>query len=401
MGNRISQPVRVGLVGAGFMGRTHSVAYGALRALYGDALPRVERARLAAPNRERAQRAADRFGWRDATADWRAVTRAPEIDLVDIATPNHLHAEVAIDALRQGKHVLCEKPMAHTTEAARGMLDAARASGRVAQVGFVFRAWPAMTLARTLIEEGRLGRVLQFRAHYFHDYALDRDLAVSWRLRRATAGAGSIGDIGCHLIDLARYLVGDIRSVLARSRVFYPHRPLDGSRAAEPVDVDDATDLLVEFDGGPIGLIQTNWMAAGYKTDLSFEISGESGALRFTWRRNAQLELYSHRDPPGTGGFRQVIIGPAHPGAEAFWPVAGKGLGYGDAFIIQARRLLESITQGAPAAPSFLDGLRVCEVVDAALRSADTGAWTLVERHHGAGAAPADPHPPPSPTTAG
>jgi predicted dehydrogenase len=390
MSNAPAAPVRVGLVGAGFMGRTHSVAYGALRALYGDATPVVARVRIAAPDPARARAAARRFGWGDAASDWRAVTRGADIDVVDVATPNDTHAEIAIDALEHGKHVLCEKPMAHTVAAARGMLRAAERSQTVAQVGFVFRKWPAMALARKLIEDGRLGRVLQFRAHYFHDYALAPDLAVTWRLRRARAGAGSIGDIGCHLIDLARYLVGDIDRVLARSRVFYPRRPLSGSAPAEAVDVDDATDLLVEFDGGAIGMIQTNWMAAGYKTDLTFEVSGEAGAVRFTWRRNAELEFYSHLDAPDTDGFRQVIIGPQHRGAEAFWPVAGKALGYGDAFVIQARDLLDSITHGVPVAPSFLDGLRVSEVVNAALRSSESGAWTTVERD-GATSAPGDP----------
>lgn len=375
-----SSVVRVGMVGAGFMARTHSVAYGALRAMYGDALPAVERVRITASDARRAADAAARFGWQDHATDWRRVTRAADVDLVDIVAPNHLHADVAIDALSHGKHVLCEKPMAHTVEAAAEMHRAAMQSPAVAQVGFVFRKWPAMRLAERLVREGRLGRVLQFRAHYFHDYALDRDLAVSWRLRRQSAGAGSIGDIGCHLIDLARYLVGDVASVLARSRTFYPRRPLDGSRPPEPVDVDDATDLMLEFDGGAIGLVQTNWMAAGYKTDLSFEVSGELGALRFTWRRNAQLEFYSHLDPADMSGFRPIILGPQHAGAEAFWPVAGKALGYGDAFIIQAHDLLSSIAADASASPSFLDGFRVAEVVDAAQRSSQAQSWRSLER---------------------
>lgn len=380
MSGALQGPIRVGLVGAGFMGRTHSVAYGALGALYGDTLPPVRRVRITAPDARRAHDAARRLGWEQSSDDWRAVTRSPDIDLVDIAAPNDVHAELAVDALEHGKHVLVEKPMAHTLNHARSMLAAAERAGTVAQVGFAFRKWPAMTLARKLIDDGRLGRILQFRAHYFHDYALDPALAVSWRLRRASAGSGSIGDIGCHLIDLARYLVGDIGSVLARSRTFYARRPLDGSAPGEPVDVDDATDLLLEFECGAIGLLQTNWMAAGYKTDLSFEVSGEAGALRFSWRRNAELEFYSHREPAETGGFRQIIIGPQHRGAEPFWPVAGKALGYGDAFVIELHDLLDGVARGSPVAPDFRDGVRVCEVVDAAVRSAAGGGWTVVAR---------------------
>ncbi|MGH2743967.1 MAG: Gfo/Idh/MocA family protein, partial [Thermoleophilaceae bacterium] len=201
-----------------------------------------------------------------------------------------------------------------------------------------------------------------------------------WRASRAVAGAGSIGDLGSHVIDLARYLVGEIDGVLAHSRTFHAHRPAPQSGAPREVDVDDATVALLEFEGGASGVIETNWMAAGYKTDLGFELSGEQGAIRFTWRRNNQLEFYSHSGEEDARGFRSIYVGPMHEGAETFWPVAGQGLGYGDGFTILLGRLLRALRDGTDVAPNFLDGLRASEVVEAAVRSSESLAWVEVPR---------------------
>ena len=201
--------MRVGLVGAGFMAKTHSLAYRAAQLLYGQDLPHVEQVRIADIDRDTAQRAAAAFGWREGTDDWREITRAEDIDLVDIVTPNNTHAEIAIDAAKHGKHVLCEKPLASTLDDARQMNEAAATAGVLTQVGFVFRAWPAMAFAKQLIETGRIGRVHQLRAHYFHDYALDPAFSMGWRTDRAIAGAGSLGDLGSHVIDLPADLVGE------------------------------------------------------------------------------------------------------------------------------------------------------------------------------------------------
>jgi predicted dehydrogenase len=260
------------------------------------------------------------------------------------------------------------------------MHTAVSQAGVVNQVGFVFRKWPAMALARQLVEAGELGEILHFRGHYFHDYALDPALDMGWRVQRATAGAGSIGDLGSHLIDLARYIVGEVGRVHARSRVIWPRRPMVGSDAVL-VDVDDASDILLEFESGATGLLQTNWMAAGYKTDIAFEALGDKGSLRFTWRRNGELQFYSHRDPTRLQGFRTIHVGPEHPGAERFWPVAGQGLGYGDAFTILIGELLRCVQHQVPAAPSFLDGLRAAEIVDAAQQSSTERAWVSLPTH--------------------
>jgi predicted dehydrogenase len=261
------------------------------------------------------------------------------------------------------------------------MLDAVDAAGVIHQVGFVYRKWPAMTLARELIDAGRLGRPTNFRAHYFHDYARDPQLPATWRFNAARAGAGSVGDIGSHLIDLARYLVGEVRCVIARSRTLVDERPDESidSDARVGVTVDDATDMLVDFDDDvATGVIQTSWLNTGYKTDLAFEVTGEKGALRFSWQRPNELQFYAQEDQT-VAGFRSIVLGPPHSGAHAFWPVAGQGLGWGDAFVISAHDFVRAVSEDSAASPSFADGLRAAEVVAAAQRSAITKQWIEVE----------------------
>ena len=350
------------------MAKTHSLAYAAAAMLDHDQLPLIERRRLVDVDAAVARASAERFGWRDVDTDWTAVTRASDVDLVDIAVPNDHHAEIAIDAAAHGKHVLCEKPLADSLAGARRMETAVARAGVTGHVGFVFRKWPAVALAKRLVEQGRIGRPMSFRAHYFHDYALEPAVELGWRAERARAGAGSIGDLGSHVVDLARHLVGEISRVSARTHAF---------RSAE---VDDAADCLLEFEGGAIGTLSTSWMHAGSKTDIGFDLTGERGAVRFTWRRNGELQVYEHAGDAASRGFRTVFAGPAHPGAARFWPVAGQGLGYGDAFTILIAEVLAAAAAGTGTDPSFLDGPRAAEFVDAALRSSERGEWVPARR---------------------
>lgn len=362
--------VRLGIVGGGFMARVHSLAYRAMPLLYGAAFPKIEQIRLADVNRDIALQAAREYGWREATADWREVTRAPDIDLVDIVTPNDSHAEIAIDAAEHGKHILCEKPLANTVDNARRMYAAATSAGVLTQMGFVFHTWPAVAAAKQLIENGRVGRIYCMNAHYFHDYALDQTFPMGWRVQKNVAGGGSINDLGSHVVDLARYLVGEIAAVTARTHTLIPARP-DSDGNLVSITVDDAADIQVDFACGATGVIQTNWMAAGHKTDIGFEILGERAALSFTWEQCNSLRFYDHDDPVAERGFRTIHIGPQHAGAQDFWPVAGQGLGYGDAFTILIARFLKAIASGECSHPDFLDGLYASEIVSTAIRAAD------------------------------
>jgi len=394
--------VRIGLVGSGFMARAHTMAFNNAPSVYWPDLPALEKVRLADVDEQLARSAAVRWGWAEATADWRRVTQADDVDLVDVVTPNDIHAEIAIDAARHGKHVLCEKPLAHTAAAAAEMYRAVVEAGVTHQVNFIYRKWPAAMLARQLVADGRLGRIMHFRAHFLQDYALDASMPRGWRMQRSRSGGGSFGDVGSHVVDLARYLVGEeIVRVNARARTFIAERPAavaageaafaaggsGGAGELVPVDVDDAADVLFDFASGAIGVLQTNWVASGHKIDLAFEIGGERGSVRFSWQHGNELELYLRDDDPALQGYRTVVTGPLHPGGGEFWPVAGQGLGYGDAFLIAWRDLFGALRDGTPATPDFLDGLRACEVVEAALASAEDGGWVEVPRYELAAAA--------------
>jgi predicted dehydrogenase len=365
-------PLRIGIVGAGFIARPHAQALRALREIWGAEMPSIELAVVCDENAELARAFATRFGAGRVTARWQDVTRDDALDAVLVLVPNDLHAPVALDALRHGRHVLCEKPLAESPEAAAALLAAAEDAPTAAQVAFVYRAWPAVRLARELVVAGEIGRLLEFRGRFLHDYALDPDHPFSWRFSCARAGAGSLGDLGSHVIDLARFLAGEIAAVTAaRTRTIVAARPGPDGRLC-PVDVDDAAELWLAFEGGAVGTIHTSWAAAGHRTDLAFELLGDAGSLRFCWQRPNELVVTSAGGPEGLGADRRITLGPAHPGA--LWPVPGVGLGWAEAFVLNARAFALAVTGRAPVTPSFRDGLRAAEVVAAAAALAGSGA---------------------------
>jgi predicted dehydrogenase len=372
--------IRVGMVGGGFMARTYSFALSAVHGLAPD-LPAVERRRMADVDPEVGLRTARAWAWGELSRDWRDVTRAADVDLVLVLTPNDTHAEISQDAFAHGKHVLCEKPLAQSLEAARAMYRTAAASGRAHQVGFVYRKWPGPAFARQLIAAGELGEIVHYRGHFFHDYGLDPAMPVTWRLQKAVSGGGSGTDIGSHVIDMNRNLVGEIAGVFARSRTHFARRPLaDRPGATGTIDVDEQTDMLVEFDSGISGTLQTSWLAGGHKMDIGFAVHGTRGSVEYTSERPTEIRLYKTSDRASESGFRSIPIGPVHPGGELFWPVAGMPIGFGEGFVIALRDLLASIADGRPATPSFLDGLRAAEVVAAAQASTLDRSWQKVER---------------------
>jgi predicted dehydrogenase len=385
------------MVGSGYVAKAHTLAYNNAPLVYWPELPPVEKRRIADVTPELAARGASRLGWAEGVDDWKRVTRADDVDLVDIVTPNDAHAEPAIDAANHGKHVFCEKPLATDAEAARAMAEAAQKNGIVHRVCFTYRAWPGIRLAKQLIDDGRIGKVMHFRAFFMQDYAIDASLPLVWRLQRDRAGAGKLGDGGSHLIDLARFLVGDIDRVFARLKTFITERPamVDRGEAifraagAEttgtlvPVDVEDVADVLLEFEGGATGLIQTTWVASGHKLDLGFEVGGDRGAIRLNWQRSNEVEFYSADDADGLQGFRTIVLGPQHPGAAEFWSVAGQQLGMSDAFLVAVGDVLRAVQEDRTGHPDFIDGLRACEVIDAALVSGAEERWVDVTRSPG------------------
>jgi predicted dehydrogenase len=385
------KPIRVGMVGAGYMTKLHSLSMSNLAALTGNKQDEFELVRLVDSNAEIAKQAATRWGWTEADSDWRAVTQSTDIDLVDVATPNDSHYEICLDAFANGKHVLCEKPLALDKHQAAEMARHAKASGKAHMVNFTYRSWPAIEQARQFIQNGMLGKIRHFEGHFFQDHNNDSTIPLHWRFQKNKTGAGALGDVGSHIIDLARFLVGDIASVCALTQQFIPQRPLphDRSQLSE-VTVDDLSAALVHFENGATGTIKASWALPGFKNDVYFAIIGDKGALRFSWERSNELQIFDASDPPQLSGYRTVLIGRAHPGAELFWfpelggelglGVTAQGMGYGDAFMLSFRSFSHALRTGKPPLSDFIDGLRCCEIIDAILISAVEKRWIEVEK---------------------
>jgi predicted dehydrogenase len=371
--------LRFGIIGAGYMAKTHSLALRNIGSLMWPDMPRIILRRLADVNESAARVGASRWGWEESVTNWREITRAADIDVVIVITPNDSHAEIAIDAFEHGKHVFCEKPLSSTLEAAERMTAAAADSGRVNVVNFAYRCWPAIEFARQLIREGEIGEPFHFEGHFFQDYAADPELPFSWRFDRSVSGGGAVADLGSHIFDIACALMGGIGSVAAQSRRLLAERPLADKTRSMPVTVDDLTASLVQFRSGATGAVHASWAATGHKSDLAFSVVGTKGAIEFQWERNNELHFYSAKDDTKTAGFRRIMIGGMHPEAGAFWQAQGQGLGYGEAFVVTARRLIQAVQEGDRFfEPNFAQALHINRVIQAAIQAADTNSWVPV-----------------------
>ncbi|WP_372593684.1 Gfo/Idh/MocA family protein [Actinotalea sp.] len=381
----------VGMIGHSFMGRAHSQAWRVAPRFFDLAL-RPEMTVVAGRNPAGVADAADRLGWAAGTTEWRSLLEREDVDLVDICTPGDTHAEMAIAALEAGKHVLVEKPMANSVAEAEAMVAAAAAAeqrGVLSMVGFTYRRVPAIALARQLVADGRIGTVRQVRAQYLQDWIADENAPLSWRLDKATAGSGSLGDIGAHIIDLAQFVTGDLISgVSGTLETFVTERPVAGEfsglsgTAGEgrgPVTVDDAAVFLARFAGGALGVFEATRFAWGRKNAIRLEINGSLGSLAFDFEDMNVLNFYDATDDPATSGFRRILVTEsAHPYIAAWWP-AGHGLGYEHAFVHQVVDLVGSLARAEQPRPSFADGLGVQRVLDAVERSAAADStWTTV-----------------------
>jgi predicted dehydrogenase len=368
--------LRFGIVGAGYMAKTHSLALRNIGALLWPDMPKIILRRMADENEARACIGASRWGWEESVTDWRKITHASDIDAVIIITPNNSHAEISIDAFEQGKHVFCEKPLSDTIQTAELMADAAARSGKVNIVNFAYRCWPAVEFARQLIRRGDIGEPLHFEGHFFQDYAADPELPFSWRFERDVAGGGAVADLGSHIYDIACALMGGIASVSARSRRIHSKRPAGAQAKGSDVTVDDLTASLVQFRSGATGSIHASWVATGHKSDLAFSIVGTEGALEFQWERSNELHFYSAKDEKTTAGFRRIVIGGIHPEAAPFWQAQGQGLGYGEAFVVTARRFIDGMqSEERNIEPNFAQGLHISRVIDAVIGAAQSNSW--------------------------
>ncbi|MBN9153959.1 MAG: Gfo/Idh/MocA family oxidoreductase [Microbacterium sp.] len=369
--------LRVAMIGTGFMGKAHSHAWRTAPRFFDlPAEPRM--AVIVGTDAARTTAAAERFGWEEASTDWREVVARDDIDAVDICSPGDTHAEIAVAALAAGKHVLCEKPLANTVDDAERMADAAAAaSGLVALCGFSYRRTPALALARRLIADGRIGEVRHVRAQYLQDWLSDAEAPAAWRLDRERAGSGALGDIGAHSVDTAQWLTGSaIVEVSGVLRTFVTERPARadavglggvGDRDAPrvPVTVDDAGAFTARFDDGALGVFEFSRMATGRRNANRIEIDGERGSIAFDFERMNELEVYDAADEAGVQGFRRVQATEAgHPYLEAWWPV-GHGLGYEHTFTHEIVDFVRAVAGEGPVEPDFAQALQVQRVLAA------------------------------------
>ena len=387
----MTQKLNVALIGGGFMGKAHAMAYAAMPMFFWPAPAIPHRKVVVDLTDGAAQEARDRLGFDEASTDWKETVNRSDIDIVDICTPNDAHAEIAIEALKAGKHVICEKPLASTLEESVAMAAAARASIGTTMVAFNYRRTPAIALAKKFIDEGKIGDVINFRGTYLQDWSADPDGPLSWRFQKKIAGSGAIGDIGTHVIDLAHHLVGPIETVQAIISTYVKTRPIqqggvdklgasekssDAERAE--VDVDDEVISMVRFKSGAVGSIEASRNAWGRNNFITLEIHGTKGSILFNYERRDELQVMFADDPSDARGFRTIYTGPAHPYGEGLWPIPALGIGYSETKIIECYDFCKAIMDGTQPSPNFEEALLTEQVAEALIRSGKTGVWENV-----------------------
>jgi len=374
--------VRIGLIGTGVMGKAHATAFKNVPLVFGNEPARPVLEVVADVDAESVKVWAENFGFTRWTTNWREIVEDPNVEIVDITTPNHLHAEIAIAAAEAGKHVYCEKPLANTSADAARIVAAVEKSGVTSIVGFNYLKNPAQAFAQQLIAEGELGEITLFRGTFDQDFLANPDIPFSWRQDRKLAGTGALGDLGSHTISLAHFLVGDIAEVCGMNVTRIKERviPVNGGGGMRAVENEDITECLIRFENGAIGTIGTSRVGVGRKLGLGYEIQGTKGSLFYTQERMNELKLYRHTDPDREKGYKTVYIGPEHRGYDAFFGLAGIGLGYNDQKTIEAHDLITAVATGQPVQPDVRFAYGVNKVIDAIDLACQEHRWVQVSQ---------------------
>jgi len=369
----MATPLRIGLIGYQFMGRAHSNAYRQVNRYY-DLPYEVEMRTLCGRTPGKVTAAARQLGWQQAETDWRRVVEDPEIDVIDVSTPGDSHCEIAVAAAEAGKIVWCEKPIGNTLDEARRMADAVARSGQPSAVFHNYRYAPAIMHAKRLIEEGRLGAIHHFRAVYLQDWIADPGFPWVWRLDKNLAGSGSLGDIGSHIVDLGRHLVGEFEALSGRLKTFVPERS-DGEGGRRQVTVDDAAIAIAEMNGGVLATLEATRFALGRRNHNRIEINGSRGSLVFNLERFNELEFFDGDEPADEQGFRTIqVTGADFEGAAPYWP-PGHVVGYEHTFINLIAQAIRCLASGERMRADMADGLENQRVLDAWKRSDAANAW--------------------------
>src|ERR1022692_820000 len=377
------KPLRIVLVGYGFMGRTHSNAFARVNQFF-DVPYRPVLKTVAARNSGRGAAFAAQWGFEKSVTDWREMVEAGDIDLIDIASPNDTHAEIAIAAAEAGKMVLCEKPLGRNAAESERMVEAVKKAGVPNMVWYNYRRVPAVTLAKQLIDEGRLGKIFHYRAKFLQDWTISADLpqggAGLWRLDVSVAGSGVTGDLLAHCIDTAMWLNGAIDQVTAMTETFVKERPHALTGRVEKVGIDDASAFLARFQNGSLATFEATRYARGHKALNTLEINGERASIFWDLHDLHRLEYFDHRDEGRLRGWRSIHVTDGdHPYMKNWW-VPGLQIGYEHTFIHQVADFLTGLGEGQIPGPTFRDGLATDYVTDAVLRSARNGQWEKVVR---------------------
>lgn len=372
--------VKIGLVGTGYIGRCHAIAYAQAPTLF-PLKGKLQLEYLAEINQELAERKAQEFGFNRATDDWRKLVADPNVDVVDICTPNFLHKEIALEAIKHGKHVYSEKPLALTAADAKEMVEAAQKAGVKTLVGFNYMKNPTSQLAREIIQNGEIGEVVHFYGTHNEDYLASPNTPIDWHCYKAKAGLGTLGDLAAHIVNMAHYLVGEeIVSVVSDMQTVITERP-NPQNLAEKVKVEneDQATALVRFANGVMGTIESSRIACGRKMGLTYVVTGTKGTLSYTQERMAELKLYLHDDDKSRQGFKTILIGPEHPDYAAFCVSAGHGIGFNDQKAVEIRDLVNGIAADDRMFPDFEEGYKISRVLEAIAKSAEEERWVEVE----------------------
>ena len=377
----MTKPLNIGLVGYGFMGRTHSNAYKRVNDFFEREYRPVLKA-VCGRDAEKAQAFASQWQYESVETDWQTLIARDDIDAIDICTPNNTHAEIAIAAAEAGKMVLCEKPLSMNVEEGQRMVAAVNQAEVPNTVWYNYRRVPAVTLAKQLVQEGRLGRIFHYRAQFLQDWTIDADLpqggAALWRLDLAAAGSGVTGDLLAHCIDTAIWLNGSIRDVTAMTETFVKERMHNLTGKVEKVGIDDACAFLCHFENGSLGLFESTRYARGHKALYTFEINGEHGSLRWDLHDLHRLEVFDHREESIIRGWHDVHVTDGDMPYMDKWWVPGLQIGYEHTFVHQVADFLEDLSAGRPTSPTFAEALETQKVCQAVLSSAEAATWTSV-----------------------
>ena len=379
----MKKKLNVGLIGYGFMGRTHSNAYCKVNNFFD--LPYVPVRKVICGLEEKEAKAfAEQWGYESHTTDWKSVIADDNIDLVDICVPNNVHAEIAIAAAKAGKAIICEKPLALNGVQAKTMVDAVEKAGVANLVSFNYRRVPAVTLAKQLIDEGRLGRIFHYRANFLQDWTISTQVPqggmATWRLDVKAAGSGVTGDLLAHCADTAMWHNGPIDTVCAMTETFVKERMHVETGKMEKVGIDDACTFMCRFDNGSLGNFESTRYARGHKALYTFEINGEKASIAWDLHDLHRLSYFDHADDSIVRGWRSVHVTDGDMPYMDKWWVPGLQIGYEHTFVHQIADFLEGLAKGEPASPTFKEALATQYLCDAVLKSAANKTWEKVQR---------------------